>query len=220
MREDYTDLTILLDRSGSMSSVKADMEGGFNDFMESQKKLPGELRVSLYQFDTEYERVYASLDVKEVPKLHLHPRGMTALYDALGRAIDDTGDRLRRMAEKDRPGKVMFMVITDGCENASKERTSEQVKKLVERQEKEWAWTFVYLGANVDAFAAGASIGVAHTHAANYSPTAGGIQNMMHVNSIKMASYRAASSGVSGQSCMVYNDSDRDQMMDSKPDTQ
>lgn len=219
MREDYTDLTILVDRSGSMSSIKADMDGGLNEFMDSQKKLPGTLRVSLYQFDSVYERVYASLDVKDVPEFNLHPRGGTALYDALGRAIDDTGDRLRRMPEKERPAKVMFMVITDGQENASKERTSEQVKKLVKQQEDQWNWTFVYLGANVDAFAAGASIGVRSSHAAGYSPTSGGIKGMMHVNCSRVAAYRAANS-TECDSAMSYNASDRDQMMDGKLSSQ
>lgn len=212
MREDYTDLTIVLDRSGSMSSIKADMEGGLNDFLDGQKGLPGELRVSMYQFDTEYERVYAGIDIKDVPKAVLSPRGGTALYDALGRAIDETGDRLRRMAEKDRPGKVLFMVITDGQENSSKERTSEQVKKLVSQQEQEWHWTFVYLGANVDAFAAGADIGVSMARAAGYSPTSGGIKGMMHVNCSKVAEYRASSSGVSGQSVMGYSPDERQAM--------
>lgn len=210
MREDYTDVTVVLDRSGSMSSIREDMEGGFNEFIEKQKALPGEMRVSLYQFDTEYERVYAGLGVKDLPKLKLEPRGGTALLDALGRAIDETGSRLRAMPEAERPAKVVLLVITDGEENSSRERTAEQVKKLVQQQENEWRWQFVYLGANVDAFAAGASIGVSAGKSAGYGATGQCVNAMYHNLAGKFAAYRcAASNSAAEATALDFDEEDR-----------
>lgn len=137
-RPDYTDIVVVLDRSGSMAGIKFDMEGGFNTFIAKQREIAGVCRVSLYQFDTVYEPVYQGIQVQEVPLLELVPRGGTALYDALAKTIVTTGERLAKMAEPDRPGKVVFIVITDGAENASEEHKGPDgaayIKKLVDRK--------------------------------------------------------------------------------------
>ena len=101
MRKEYVDLTILLDRSGSMSDIKSDMEGGFNNYIEEQKKLPGAMRVTLYQFDTEYETVYEDKDIQDVPKLDLQPRSMTALLDCAFKAISVTKEKHNKLEAKD-----------------------------------------------------------------------------------------------------------------------
>src|SRR3990167_7460886 len=128
----YTDITFILDRSGSMIPIKQDVIGGFNSFITEQKALPGKLKVTLVQFDNVYEAVFVAKSVDQVPVLDSNsyqPRGSTALLDAIGRTINDTGARLRRMSEKDRPAKVLVIIYTDGQENASNEFTKDKIKE-------------------------------------------------------------------------------------------
>ncbi|MDR2895292.1 MAG: VWA domain-containing protein [Propionibacteriaceae bacterium] len=176
--QDYTDITVVLDRSGSMATIKTDMEGGFNHFIAEQAKDPGDCRVSLAQFDTDYETVYSQRPIGQVPALDLQPRGGTALLDAMGRSINETGQRLAAMAEADRPGVVFFVIITDGCENSSKEFSSEQIKQLVERQENTYGWQFTYLGANQDALVEAGKMGIRAEAALTYDTDAGSIAGM------------------------------------------
>lgn len=169
MKKEYTDVTILLDRSGSMSTIKDDMEGGFNTFIDEQKKIPGTLKVSLYQFDNDFDTVYVEKDIMDIPPLNLVPRSSTALLDSAYRAITLTGERLKAKPESERPNNVIFVIITDGMENASREVTSSQLKDLIEQQTNEYRWTFTYLGANQDAFSVGSSIGISTSNIVNYS---------------------------------------------------
>ena len=168
MRADLTDITLVVDRSGSMSRIREDAEGGVNTFVSQQTKEPGEALFTLVQFDTEYEFLHKGIPIKEVPKYELVPRGMTALLDAVGRAINETGERLAKMAEEDRPGLVIFVVMTDGLENSSQEFTKAQIKEMIERQQNEYNWHFTFLGANQDAFAEAGSMGIPMGGAANY----------------------------------------------------
>lgn len=168
MRHDLTDITLVVDRSGSMDAIKSDAEGGVNTFIAEQAKLPGEALLTLVQFDTEYEFVHKGTPVKKVGKYKLVPRGSTALLDAVGRAINETGDRLAKMAEADRPGLVVFVIVTDGLENSSREFTKAKVKEMIEHQQRVYKWHFNYLAANQDAFAEGAALGVASAGIANY----------------------------------------------------
>lgn len=191
MRNDLIDITVLLDRSGSMASCKADMEGGFQTFLDSQKTQPGETRISLHQFDTQYESVYVNRSVREAPGLALHPRGGTALFDSMKRCIDETGARLAAMPEHERPAKVLFVVITDGEENSSLSTTREQLAALVKQQQEQWKWEFIYLGANQDAFAHAVSIGVPLSNAGNFTPTSGSIRAAYASLSTATNSYRA-----------------------------
>tara|TARA_R110000744_G_scaffold83336_3_gene163449 strand:- start:1015 stop:1659 length:645 start_codon:yes stop_codon:yes gene_type:complete len=164
MNENLTDITMLLDRSGSMASIKDDVEGGLKTFVEGQKKAPGEATFSLVQFDTgaPQEVVHDAVDIQKVPEnvLDFHPRGGTPLLDAMGLSIVRTGDRLRAMPEDKRPSKVMFVIFTDGYENASREYTNETVKTLVEKQTEEFKWNFMFLGADIDAFGVSRSLGI------------------------------------------------------------
>jgi hypothetical protein len=172
MRQDYTECVIVLDRSGSMASIAGDVEGGFNQFIADQKLVPGELKVTLVQFDSLYEIVHNGVSVHDVGKLNFVPRGCTCLLDAVGRAIVETGKRLADMAEHERPHKVLFMVITDGYENSSTEFTKEQIRTMIERQTNVYSWTFIYLGAGHDAFHEANSYGFASGNTMSFARSA------------------------------------------------
>jgi hypothetical protein len=169
MRSDLTDITLVVDRSGSMEQVREDAEGGVNSFIAQQAKEPGEALLTLVQFDTEYEFLHKGVPIAEVPRYQLVPRGMTALLDAVGRAINETGDRLARMDEQDRPGLVVFVVMTDGLENSSQEFLKSNVKEMIERQQEKYNWHFTFLGANQDAFAEASRMGMQAAGVANYA---------------------------------------------------
>ncbi|HNQ06395.1 MAG TPA: vWA domain-containing protein [Tetrasphaera sp.] len=164
-----THLYFLLDRSGSMQSIKTDTEGGFAAFIAEQRNAAGRCRVTLAQFDNAYEVVYADLDVALVEPLTLQPRGTTALLDAIGRLVTEAGQSLARLPEAERPGTVVVAIMTDGLENASKEWTHAAVKALIEQQERDYLWQFLYMGADQDAIEVGARIGVAAANSLTYA---------------------------------------------------
>jgi hypothetical protein len=165
----YTDITMVLDRSGSMQSIKDDTIGGFDAFISEQRRVPGRCTVSMVQFDNVYEEVYTGRDLADVPSLTLVPRGSTAMLDAIGRAVSATGARLAAMPEDARPGTVIVGIMTDGLENASREFTYAMVKAMIEQQEHVYGWTFMYMGANQDAIEVGASLGVARDRSLTYA---------------------------------------------------
>ena len=165
----YTDITMVLDRFGSMESIKDDTIGGFDAFLSEQRRLPGRCTVSLVQFDNEYEEVYTGRDITDVPGLTLVPRGSTAMLDAIGRAVNATGARLAALPEDQRPGTVIVGIMTDGLENASREFTYPIVKALIAQQEQVYGWTFMYMGSNQDAIEVGASLGVARDRSLTYA---------------------------------------------------
>lgn len=173
MKQGLSEIIIVLDRSGSMSTIKSDMEGGLKTFIEEQKKLPGECLVTLTQFDTDYDVVYSGKPIGEITDVMLHPRGSTALLDAVGRTIGTVGERLERTPEDQRPERILFVIITDGMENASKEFKRNQVKAMIEHQRTKYNWEFVYIGANQDSYAEANNIGV--NIAVNFSANAAGV---------------------------------------------
>lgn len=155
---DYTHIAVVVDRSGSMSSIADDMVGGLNEFFVEQAALPGTCLVDYAQFDDRYELVFQDKPVA-LAKAELSPRGMTALLDAVGKTVTTLGTKLAGMKEDERPGKVIVVVVTDGYENSSREWNAKSIKELVKKQEDEWQWDFVFLGANMDAVAVGQSFG-------------------------------------------------------------
>ncbi len=169
MRADLTDITMVIDRSGSMESIQSDAQGGVNTFIESQKSEPGDALLTLVQFDTEYEFVHCGAPIATVPPYKLVPRGGTALLDAIGRAINETGARLAAMDEAQRPGLVVFVIVTDGEENSSREFTREKIREKIEHQQSTYKWQFTFLAANQDAFAEGESLGIAQAGIANFT---------------------------------------------------
>ncbi len=175
MRNDLTEITIVLDRSGSMSNVVADTVGGYNTFIETQRKANiGECRVSLAQFDDLYEIVYMGIPVEKVGPLTFMPRGSTALLDAIGKTIAATGERYAKMPEAERPGKVLFVIITDGGENASKEYNRTKINEMIRVQRDSFSWDFIFLGANQDAIATGADLGLGMSKTMTYASNAQG----------------------------------------------
>ncbi|HKX66092.1 MAG TPA: vWA domain-containing protein [Intrasporangium sp.] len=185
-----THIAFLLDRSGSMHSIKDDTEGGFDAFIAEQRQQGGDCRVTLAQFDNEYEEVYRDLPLAQVPALRLVPRGSTALLDSIGRLVTSTGERLAGLPEDERPGIVIVGIMTDGHENASREWTHPAVKALIEQQTKTYGWQFLYLGADQDAIEVGSSIGVAAANSMTYSR--GKVAAVMAATSRNIGRTRAA----------------------------
>lgn len=190
-----THITAVLDRSGSMRKLEADTLGGFNKFLSDQKATEGEATLTLVLFDDQYEVPYLARNIKDIPDLDskvYFARGMTALYDAMGKAIIETGRTLAAIPEDMRPGTVIFLVMTDGEENSSKEFSGEpgrlRLQEMVKLQTDVYKWAFIFMGANIDAKAVGASIGVASARSLNYTGDTIGTR----------AAYEVMSSGTKG----------------------
>lgn len=188
---DLTLIAVLLDRSGSMQSIKSDTEGGFAAYMEQQREVPKRIEVTLAQFDTDYELVYANRPLAQVPPLLLEPRGMTALYDAVGRLITDIGAELADRAEQDRPGTVIVVVLTDGHENSSREWSHAAVKSLITQQQDVWKWNFLFLGANMDAVAIGTEMGFSPKQSITYAAAPQGVSGVFRAASAYSARLQA-----------------------------
>ncbi len=200
---DHTDLTIILDRLGSMASVQEDMEGGFNRFRDEQKKVPGEMLVTLYQFDTVYENIPQSIRIANVPDLDLVPHGFTALLDSVYKGIVDAAERVDNTLPK---SKAIVIIITDGYENSSREVGLTQVRELVQQKEKD-GWQFVYLGANQDAFAEATNIGIKASSAMNYAPDKASIN--VAFSNVSAATTRSRSGSI-GNTGGFFDDDERD----------
>ena len=174
MRDDLTEIGLVIDKSGSMWSKGQDVIGGFNKFLAEQKALPGHANLTMVQFDTNYTMVHSGVDIQQVPELNEHtyiPGGLTALLDAVARAVSDIGQRLANMPEDGRANKVIIVVMTDGEENSSREQTKEGLKKIIEHQRDAYKWEFIFLGQDIDAFGEAGSIGVGvHGTAQSSSP--------------------------------------------------
>ncbi len=191
MKNDYSHVAIVLDRSGSMESVKSDTIGGFNEFLKKQKQETGSCTFSLVQFDHEYEVLEDFKDINKVSELNnktFSPRGMTALYDAVGRTITSIGKKLSEMKEEDRPERVIFVIVTDGLENSSKEFTSDKISEMISHQTNIYKWQFMFLGANQDAIFAAGQIGIKSGNAMSYAATGTGVTKLFVQNLSKTVS--------------------------------
>lgn len=176
---DLTRLVIVADRSGSMHGIAGDMNGAIRQLLIEQATQPGTLVVDIVTFDTVVEYPYTGVAPAEVTDDIIRPRGSTALNDAVGLTIAKLGAELSSLAEDDRPGHVIVVVVTDGMENASREYTTQQVKAMVEEQTGKWGWTFLYLAANVDAFATGAGYGFARGQTISYAADSEGAESVV-----------------------------------------
>lgn len=195
----FTDITVLVDRSGSMEAIKAAMESAFDEFVREHRAVPSS-RLTLIQFDSKdpQEVVFRAKPIAEAGRLVIEPRSMTPLLDALGTAIDATGERLKGMSDADRPDQVLFVVITDGLENASREFDRAAVRKRIEQQSSVYKWQFVYLGANQNAIAEAAKLGIPVEDALDYAAVPDNAMAAMRAfseNSVKYASRTATHAG-------------------------
>lgn len=179
MKQDLTELVFILDRSGSMRGLEQDTIGGFNGMLEKQKREPGEAYVSTVLFDTAVEVLHDRLrlqSVQPITEREYYVRGCTALLDALGGAIHHIGNIHKYAREEDVPAHTLFVIVTDGMENASRRYTAEQVKAMIERQKVKYGWEFLFLGANIDAIETAGRLGIARDRAVNYCADALGTQ--------------------------------------------
>jgi uncharacterized protein YegL len=179
MNQQLTELIIVLDKSGSMSSVADDTIGGFNTMIAEQKKIAGEIKVTLALFDDEYELVHDGIPIQDIKELTAEtylPGGWTALLDAVGKTIDSVGARLTKTPEDERPSKVILAILTDGGENSSKEYQQQAIADKIKHQTEKYQWQFLFLGANQDAFAAGGDLGVCKASTTNFAATGQGVR--------------------------------------------
>lgn len=189
-------IAFLLDRSGSMQSIKSDVVGGFDAFLTEQRAGDGDCLVTLAQFDNEYEVVYHAVPVADVPPLVLNPRNSTALLDSMGKLITDTAAEINALSEEDKPGSVIVAIMTDGMENASHEWCRPAIKSLVEQQTNEFGWEFLYMGADQDAVEVGKDLGVRAAQAVSYAR--GKSREAMAAMSGNVRGYRTAKLGDAG----------------------
>lgn len=172
MKANYTHVSILLDRSGSMYSIAKDVIGGFNQLIKEQKELDGELTVTVASFSyaNDYTVLYDTVNLKDISNLtdkQYNTSGSTALNDSFAKLIAATGQKLAEMTEDQRPGKVLLVSFTDGAENDSKEYTTEKLKEIIKHQEEKYGWQFLYMGANQDSFLEGVGLR-GYTQAVNF----------------------------------------------------
>ncbi|MBE0644974.1 MAG: hypothetical protein IH600_12900, partial [Bacteroidetes bacterium] len=173
-----THIVCIVDRSGSMQPIAGDAIGGYNSFLESQRKLPGAAVVTLVLFDHEYERLCTALPIAQAPRLDHRsyvPRGTTALLDAIGRTIEDVQKEMTRKEAVDE--KVIVAILTDGMENASTDYTFERIAERIAEMQQEHGWEFVYLGANQDAISVASKMSIPAASSASFDATGSGVRH-------------------------------------------
>ena len=179
MKKTYHELICIIDRSGSMESIRDDAIGGFNAFISKQKKQPEPTLVTLELFDDRFERVYEAMQIEEIVPLDQNtfvPRGSTALLDAIGRSLANAYVRINNLARNERPEGVVVAILTDGEENSSREFGFHTVSEMIARRREEDGWEFVYLGANQDAIATASMLSLSADDAVSFAPTPQGTQ--------------------------------------------
>ena len=195
-----TELVFILDRSGSMAGLEADTIGGFNSMLEKQRREPGDAVVSTVLFDNETEVIHDRVSIADVPKLtdkEYYVRGCTALLDAVGGAINHIGNVHKYARKEDVPERTLFIITTDGMENASRRYNYEKVRKMIERQKEKYGWEFLFLGANIDAAAEAGKFGIDESMSANYHCDSVGTALNFEVIGEAISSVRACSAPLS-----------------------
>ncbi len=195
MKKGLTELVFILDKSGSMSGLEADTIGGYNSMLKKQQAIEGECHITTVLFDNYYELLHDRIDLKAVSAItekEYQVGGSTALLDAIGRTIHKIGNAQKHTADDYRAEKVMFVIITDGEENSSREYSAEKVKMQIERQKATYGWEFIFLGANIDAVQTAKRFGIAPDRAIDYLADSEGTQLNYTVMAQAVATFREA----------------------------
>ncbi|MCC8066505.1 MAG: hypothetical protein LIO94_05315 [Clostridiales bacterium] len=195
MKKNLTELVFILDKSGSMAGLESDTIGGYNAMLQKQKAIDGECVITTVLFDNCYELLHDRIDIRAVKPItdrEYCVGGSTALLDAIGKAIHKIGTVQKNTSEDYRAEKVMFVIITDGQENASREYSLQMVRHQIERQKERYGWEFIFLGANMDAVTTAGRFGISANCAADYVPDGRGTELNFRVMSEAVASFRAS----------------------------
>ena len=191
-----TEIVFILDRSGSMSGLEGDTIGGYNSFLEKQQKQKSEARITTVLFDDKYELLHDRIDLQGVSKIteqDYFVRGSTALLDAIGKSIQKITNALKNSKPEYRAENVIFVITTDGMENASREYSYDKIKKMVEQKKSEHGWEFIFLGANIDAIETAGRFGIAPGRAQNYHADEEGLDCCYAAVSSAIMSFREES---------------------------
>ena len=195
MKKDLTEIIFILDRSGSMSNLEKDTIGGYNAFLESQRLASGDAKVTTVLFDDKYEILHNGVAIREVMPItgkEYFARGYTALLDAVGKTINEVGERLKNTDECERPEKVIVVITTDGQENASKSFSYDQIRQIITHQQEKYGWEFLFLGANIDAVAEAQNLGIQANRSMKYAATVIGTQLLYSSVANAISTYRSA----------------------------
>jgi len=194
MKKDLTELVFILDRSGSMSGLESDTIGGYNAMLEKQKTAPGEAVITTVLFDDKYVLLHDRINLRGISPItdkEYYVRGNTALLDAVGKTINKIGNVQKHTAEDERAEHVMFVITTDGMENASREYGYDKVRQMIEHQKSKYGWEFIFLGANIDAISTAERFGISKDRATNYNADSEGTLLNYEVISETVSSIRA-----------------------------
>ena len=193
MKKNLTELVFILDKSGSMSGLEKDTIGGFNSMLDQQRKVDGECVITTVLFDNRYELLHDRIDIRAVQPItgkEYFVGGSTALLDAIGKTIHKIGMAQKNTAEDYRAEKVMFVIITDGEENASRNYSSMQIRQMIQRQKERYGWEFIFLGANIDAVETAGRFGIDADRAVDYVPDGEGTELNYRMMSQTVATFR------------------------------
>ena len=195
MKKDLTELVFILDRSGSMSGLEDDTIGGFNSMLEKQKKEAGDAIITTVLFDDKYELLHDRINIKGISSItdkEYYVRGSTALLDAIGMTINKIVNVQRQTSKENQAKNVIFVIITDGMENSSREYSYDQIKTMIEHEKNNYNWEFIFLGANIDAVGTAERFGINKDRAANFHADSEGTQLNYKVVSETLSNFRAS----------------------------
>ena len=202
MKKGLTELVFILDKSGSMSGLEADTIGGYNSMLAKQQAIEGECFITTVLFNNNYELLHDRIDLKAVREMtgkEYAVDGSTALLDAIGRTIHKIGNAQKHTAEDFRAEKVLFVIITDGEENASREYSADKIRALIQQQKTKYGWEFIFLGANIDAVQTAGQFGIAPDRTADYLADCEGTGLNFRVMSAAVATFRKT--GIIDEAC-------------------
>lgn len=209
MKKGLTELVFILDKSGSMGGLETDTIGGYNSMLAKQQAVEGECHITTVLFDNNYELLHDRIDIKAVSPItekEYQVGGSTALLDAIGRTIHKIGNAQKHTADDYRAEKVMFVIITDGEENSSREYSAEKVKAQIQRQKTKYGWEFIFLGANINAVETASRFGISADRAQNYHADKQGVELNFRVMSEAVATFRECAAMPEGWNDEIQKD--------------